>query len=109
MVHFYVMYQEHPFHPFILHPKHVSVVDTNGKLFLIVVSQSYEAEADNEYVIRGNAAVMKCEVPSFVSDFVYVEMWTDSDGGTYYPGHNEGKTSRRSAFHFLYPITFVFS
>lgn len=56
----------------------------------IVVSQPFEAEADNEYVIRGNAAIMKCEVPSFVSDFVYVEMWMDSDGGTYYPGHNKG-------------------
>ncbi|VEN44090.1 unnamed protein product [Callosobruchus maculatus] len=37
-----------------------------------VVAQSYEVEADNEYVIRGNAAVMKCEVPSFVSDYVEV-------------------------------------
>lgn len=58
-----------------------------------MVSQPYEAEADNEYVIRGNAAIMKCEVPSFVSDFVFVEMWTDSDGGTYYPGTNEGNTA----------------
>lgn len=57
-----------------------------------MVSQPYEAEADNEYVIRGNAAIMKCEVPSFVSDFVFVEMWTDSDGGTYYPGKDEGNT-----------------
>ncbi|OWR53910.1 Dscam [Danaus plexippus plexippus] len=56
---------------------------------MTVVSQPYEAEADNEYVIRGNAAIMKCEVPSFVSDFVYVEMWTDSDGGTYFPGNAE--------------------
>lgn len=63
---------------------------TNLHLLILVVSQSYEAEADNEYVIRGNAAIMKCEVPSFVSDFVSVEMWTDSDGGTYYPGNNEG-------------------
>lgn len=56
-----------------------------------VVAQTYEAEADNEYVIRGNAAIMKCEVPSFVSDFVIVEMWSDSQGGTYYPGANDGK------------------
>lgn len=55
-----------------------------------MVAQPYEAEADNEYVIRGNAAIMKCEVPSFVSDFVFVEMWTDSDGITYYPGNAEG-------------------
>ncbi|XP_050561822.1 cell adhesion molecule Dscam2 isoform X48 [Spodoptera frugiperda] len=54
-----------------------------------VVSQPFEAEADNEYVIRGNAAIMKCEVPSFVSDFVYVEMWMDSEGGTYYPSSSE--------------------
>ncbi|XP_063893575.1 cell adhesion molecule Dscam1 isoform X42 [Helicoverpa armigera] len=54
-----------------------------------VVSQPFEAEADNEYVIRGNTAIMKCEVPSFVSDFVYVEMWMDSEGGTYYPNSSE--------------------
>lgn len=54
------------------------------------MAQPYEAEADNEYVIRGNAAIMKCEVPSFVSDFVFVEMWSDSEGGTYYPSHDEG-------------------
>lgn len=58
-----------------------------------MVSQPYEAEADNEYVIRGNAALMKCEVPSFVSDFVSVEMWMDSNGGTYQPGENEGNSS----------------
>lgn len=50
-----------------------------------VVIQAYEAEADNEYVIRGNPAVMKCEIPSYVSDFVYVDLWLDSAGGTYYP------------------------
>lgn len=50
-----------------------------------VVIQPYEAEADNEYVIRGNAAIMKCEIPSYVSDFIVVDMWIDSDGGSYYP------------------------
>lgn len=54
------------------------------------MSQSYEAEADNEYVIRGNSAVMKCEVPSFVADFVVVEMWLDSAGNTYLPGSDHG-------------------
>ena len=54
------------------------------------MAQSYEAEADNEYVIRGNSAVMKCEVPSFVADFVFVEMWLDSAGSTYLPGSDYG-------------------
>lgn len=57
------------------------------------MSQSYEAEADNEYVIRGNSAVMKCEVPSFVADFVVVEMWLDSAGNTYLPGSDYGNES----------------
>ncbi|ETN60360.1 DSCAM [Anopheles darlingi] len=51
-----------------------------------VVIQSYEAEADNEYVIRGNSAIMKCEIPSFVADFVAVDLWFDSEGNEYYPG-----------------------
>ncbi|CAF4862530.1 unnamed protein product [Pieris macdunnoughi] len=65
------------------------ILTKNNTNFQDVVSQPYEAEADNEYVIRGNAAIMKCEVPSFVSDFVFVEMWMDSEGGTYFPGNNE--------------------
>lgn len=36
-----------------------------------------------EYVIRGNAAIMKCSVPSFVADFITVEAWVTSDGQTY--------------------------
>jgi hypothetical protein len=45
--------------------------------WISVVNQFYEAEILNEYVIRGNAAVLKCSIPSFVSDFVKVEEWID--------------------------------
>lgn len=34
----------------------------------------------SEYVIKGNTAVLKCNIPSFVSDFVRVEAWLASDG-----------------------------
>lgn len=54
-----------------------------------VVAQPYEAEADNEYVIRGNSVVMKCEVPSFVADFVHVVEWLDSEGGHYFPNKDD--------------------
>lgn len=33
-----------------------------------------------EYVIRGNAAVLKCSIPSFVADFVKIESWIDEEG-----------------------------
>ncbi|XP_072939081.1 cell adhesion molecule Dscam1 isoform X13 [Epargyreus clarus] len=45
-----------------------------------VVSQYYVTEAENEYVIRGNAAIIRCKIPSFVSDFVHVESWIMDDG-----------------------------
>lgn len=48
-----------------------------------VVSQYYITEAENEYVIRGNAAVLKCKIPSFVADFVQVEAWIADDSKVY--------------------------
>ncbi|XP_048522441.1 Down syndrome cell adhesion molecule-like protein Dscam2 [Dendroctonus ponderosae] len=44
-----------------------------------VVNQYYEAEVVSEYVIRGNTAVIKCNIPSFVADFVRVEAWIGED------------------------------
>lgn len=58
--------------------------------FLLVIYQTYEAEADNEYVIRGNSAIMKCEIPSFVADFVSVTHWLDSSEKDYYPNQDYG-------------------
>lgn len=48
-----------------------------------MVAQFYVTEAENEYVIRGNSAVMKCKIPSFVADFVSVESWLADDGRTH--------------------------
>ncbi|XP_060529750.1 cell adhesion molecule Dscam2 isoform X6 [Cylas formicarius] len=45
-----------------------------------VVNQFYKAEILTEYVIRGNTAVLKCSIPSFVADFVFVESWIDDSG-----------------------------
>lgn len=48
-----------------------------------MVNQFYDAEIIKEYVIRGNTAVLKCSIPSFVADFVYVESWIDETGTVY--------------------------
>lgn len=55
-----------------------------------VVVQFYESEVNNEYVIRGNAAVLKCSIPSFVADFVTVVSWQDDAGGSYTPADTYG-------------------
>jgi hypothetical protein len=44
-----------------------------------VVKQDYLTEASNEYVILGNDALVKCHVPSFVSDLVDIHSWTDNE------------------------------
>jgi hypothetical protein len=56
-----------------------------------VVSQSYVTEAENEYVIRANSAIMKCKIPSFVSEFIYVDQWVASDGSIYTTGREYGR------------------
>ncbi|XP_060529781.1 cell adhesion molecule Dscam2 isoform X35 [Cylas formicarius] len=40
-----------------------------------VVAQYYDVDVNKQYAIRGNAAIMKCEIPSFVADFVSVVSW----------------------------------
>lgn len=49
-------------------------------LIVPVVSQFYITEAENEYVIKGNSAIVKCKIPSFVTDFVSIESWIFDDG-----------------------------
>ena len=56
------------------------------------MAQDYESDADKEYVIKGNSAIMKCEIPSFVADFVSVQSWIDSEGKSYFPGNNYGNS-----------------
>ena len=51
---------------------------------ILVVTQDYETDADREYVIVGNSALVKCEIPSFVADFVSVESWKDNEGNEYF-------------------------
>lgn len=60
-----------------------SVTETYFHLILsnyLVVNQYYGADILMEYVIKGNAAILKCSIPSFVADFVRVESWIDEEG-----------------------------
>ncbi|XP_046591193.1 Down syndrome cell adhesion molecule-like protein Dscam2 isoform X10 [Neodiprion lecontei] len=51
-----------------------------------VVTQLYQPEIMTEYVIRGNSAILKCSIPSYIAEFVTVEAWIREDGETYLPG-----------------------
>ena len=46
-----------------------------------MINQVYDAEiTPKEYIMRGNSAIIKCLIPSFVADFVQVVAWIDDDG-----------------------------
>lgn len=61
----------------------------NSSKFILnfpVVNQFYDPEIlGKEYVMRGNAAILKCTIPSFVADFVHVTAWIDEEGHEYFP------------------------
>ena len=53
-----------------------------------VVSQEYTTRANDVYVIIGNSALVKCEVPSFVADFVYIFSWVNNEGEEYFSSNS---------------------
>ena len=62
------------------------------KVIFLVAGQIYEVGGgDKEYIIHGNDVLMKCNIPSFVSDFVSVTGWVDSEGSQYLMTNNYGK------------------
>ena len=45
-----------------------------------VASQSYRVAVHEESVILGNDVLFKCNIQSYVADFVSVSSWVDSEG-----------------------------
>ena len=56
-----------------------------------MVSQDYSTRANDVYVIIGNAALMKCEIPSFVADVVTVYSWVNHQSAEEYYVQNTSK------------------
>ena len=49
-----------------------------------MVSQKYNIYGDQGGdIIRGNSAILKCKIPSFVADYLDVIAWDDGSGNTY--------------------------
>lgn len=55
-------------------------------------------EASNAYVIVGNTALIKCEIPSFVSDLVEVVSWEDEEGHVHTENNGYGTWTRGHHF-----------
>lgn len=55
-----------------------------------MVAQLYDTDVNKAYIIRGNSAVLKCEIPSFVADFVSVVSWHTDQDESFFPGSEYG-------------------
>ena len=50
-----------------------------------MISQEFKAHVALEtYVILGNDALVKCEIPSFVSDLVTINGWMDDENNEFF-------------------------
>ncbi|XP_069681625.1 cell adhesion molecule Dscam1 isoform X3 [Periplaneta americana] len=55
-----------------------------------VVKQKYEVQVYDEYVISGNTAVLRCQVPSYVAEYVMVTSWIQDGSVNIYPNTDTG-------------------
>ena len=70
---------------------HVKLAVNTLFSFLSVTNQKYEINISPESIIVGNDAIFKCSIPSFVTDFVFLEAWIDSEAnvlGSNFMGKN---------------------
>lgn len=49
----------------------------------LVVEQSYQLRVNDEFVLKGNTAVVKCIVPSFMGDFLEIIEWVSDIGESF--------------------------
>lgn len=60
------------------------------------MSQHYEEDIHKAFVIRGNSAILKCDIPSFVADCVNVISWHTDQEESFYPDTEYGVCNSRS-------------
>lgn len=62
--------------------------------------QKYEVQVRDAYVLAGNTGMLRCEIPSFVKEYVAVTSWVQDSVFNIYPTPQSGK------FLFLYVFKF---
>lgn len=73
-----------------------------------VVSQHYEEDIHKAFVIRGNSAILKCDIPSFVADFVSVISWHTDQEENFFPGTEYGVLNVICTLNVFVFITLVY-
>lgn len=79
----------------------LSLKPTCNFLCLSVVFQSYSVNVMDENVLRGNTAIVKCHIPSFVADFVFVDAWIANEDDEKSEYHYHTQSFGRNHRHLL--------
>ena len=53
--------------------------DSYFEIFFSVLFQDYATRVNDFDVILGNSALLKCDIPSFVNDFINVIAWIENE------------------------------
>ncbi|XP_054926091.1 cell adhesion molecule Dscam1-like isoform X1 [Dermacentor andersoni] len=61
-----------------------------------VVAQEYKTKVYDEFVVRGNTAVLHCQMPTFVREDIEVTGWLREDGLFIQPGGAEKSASKKA-------------
>ncbi len=68
----------------------------------------YQVNVHDEYVLLGNAGLLRCIIPSFVSDFVLIDSWVGDDGETHFtPNTNLYGTHQPSKNCLIYVFLYI--
>lgn len=60
-----------------------------ASLPIAVIAQYYDVDVNKEYVIRGNSVLLKCQIPSYVADFIRIESWHTDQNQSFYINSTE--------------------
>lgn len=55
----------------------------------------------DESILRGNSAILKCHIPSFVADFIVVDSWVEDEEREIYPQADVTASGKPLAISFL--------
>lgn len=71
---------------------------------ILVVNQLYTVNVMDESVLRGNTAILKCHIPSFVADYVFVSGWISDYGDEYSINANQAHGIEKKYIFILFYI-----
>lgn len=58
----------------------------------------------DEYVLRGNAAIIKCHIPSFVADYVFVSGWLEDENNVIAPSNTGDSYGTRDIYYHCFNL-----